>query len=271
MWPLREVRELKEKGGAAGPQSEVEWMVEDLKSVLEGLVDHLFGEATPRRWMDDSFPFTSPSLQVEVQFLGRWMEVLGCGIIQPDICRHFNGGKEGEGREEMVGWAFGLGLERLAMILFDIPDIRLFWSEDPRFLSQFAPSTSSLASSTSPSSSPSFHSLKFSPFSKYPPCPKDLSFWLPSSSAADQAVQSSPSVPFHENDFYAVIRSVAGDWVESVRQEGEEFRHPTTGQRSRLYRVIYRSHSQSLTNAEVNATHQKVREALQRHMKLQLR
>ena len=230
MWPLKELRERKEREG--GGQSEVEWMVEDLKSVLDGLVDHLFGQSTPRRWLDDSFPFTSPSLQVEVQFLGRWMEVLGCGIIQPAICRHFDGAKGKGGREEMAGWAFGLGLERLAMILFDIPDIRLFWSEDPRFLSQFAPPPSRSTASALPStaaatasatsSPPSFHSLKFSPFSKYPPCPKDLSFWLPPSAASDDSTPSlspSPSPSFHENDFYAVIRSVAGTgWSPSDRR-----------------------------------------------------
>ena len=68
------------------------------------------------------------------------------------------------------GWAFGLGLERLAMVLFDIPDIRLFWSEDSRFNEQFRPG----------------EVTKFKPFSKYPPCYKDVTFWKPEN--------------FHEND-----------------------------------------------------------------------
>lgn len=58
------------------------------------------------------------------------MEVLGCGVIHDEVM--VNGGRKGE-----VGWAFGLGLERLAMVLFSIPDIRLFWSDDVRFTSQF--------------------------------------------------------------------------------------------------------------------------------------
>lgn len=58
------------------------------------------------------------------------MEVLGCGVIHDEVMD--NAGRKGE-----IGWAFGLGLERLAMVLFSIPDIRLFWSEDPRFSSQF--------------------------------------------------------------------------------------------------------------------------------------
>ena len=249
VWPR------KGAGGVGSEEAEpsVEWMVRDLQRVLEGLVDHLFGAATPRRWLDDSFPFTSPSLQVEVQFQGRWMEVLGCGVIQPAICRHFQ-----EGREEVAGWAFGLGLERLAMVLFDIPDIRLFWSDDRRFLDQFRrEGAASALSVSSPSSAASFHAIKFAPFSRYPPCPKDLSFWMPDS--------------FHENDLYAHIRAVAGDWVETVRLVGDEFVHPTTGRRSRCYRVTYRSMSHSLTNDEVNALHQRVREALQQAMHLQLR
>lgn len=61
---------------------------------------------------------------------GKWLEVLGCGVIQDEVMG--NAGRTGE-----IGWAFGLGLERLAMVLFSIPDIRLFWSDDPRFSSQF--------------------------------------------------------------------------------------------------------------------------------------
>lgn len=61
---------------------------------------------------------------------GKWLEVLGCGVIQDGVME--NAGRKGE-----IGWAFGLGLERLAMVLFSIPDIRLFWSEDIRFSTQF--------------------------------------------------------------------------------------------------------------------------------------
>lgn len=61
---------------------------------------------------------------------GKWLEVLGCGVVEDGVMN--NAGRNGE-----IGWAFGLGLERLAMVLFSIPDIRLFWSEDPRFSAQF--------------------------------------------------------------------------------------------------------------------------------------
>ena len=234
-----------------------EWIVTDLQRTLDGLVSHLFGPSTPRRWLDDSFPFTSPSLQVEVQFHGRWLEVLGCGVIQPAICRHF-GTEAGGSTGTVAGWAFGLGLERLAMVLFDIHDIRLFWSDDPRFHQQFMPAASPASphAAAPPPAPASFRPIRFQPFSKYPPCPKDLSFFVPES--------------FHENDLSSVIRSVAGDWVESV-QLVETFTHPVSGKESRLYRIVYRSMSHSLTNEQVNVLHNQVRQQLQEQINLQLR
>jgi len=88
-----------------------------------------------------------------------------------------------------MGWAFGLGLERIAMILYSIPDIRLFWSQDPRFLSQFKQG----------------EITTFKPYSKYPACFKDVSFWLPQAET------------LHENDFCDLVRDVAGDVVEDVK------------------------------------------------------
>lgn len=102
---------------------------DDLKNILGGLAQHLFGDVE-MRWVDTYFPFTNPSFELEVFFKGDWLEVLGCGVVEQEIIRH-------AGKGEQLGWAFGLGLERLAMVLFSIPDIRLFWSEDPRFLDQF--------------------------------------------------------------------------------------------------------------------------------------
>merc|ERR1711988_58874 len=104
-------------------------------------------------------------------------EVFGCGVIEQEIMRN-------TGRGETVGWAFGLGLERLAMILFGIPDIRLFWSEDPRFITQFKDG----------------EVTKFEPYSKYPPCFKDIAFWT-------------PGEEYHENAFYDVVRMLGGDLV----------------------------------------------------------
>lgn len=90
--------------------------VKELKETLEGLARHLFGDVECR-WVDAYFPFTEPSFELEIFFEGDWLEVLGCGITQQSILdSNDNAGN--------TAWAFGLGLERLAMVLYDIPDIR---------------------------------------------------------------------------------------------------------------------------------------------------
>ena len=88
----------------------------DLRRTLEGLTQHLFGDV-PWRWVDAYFPFTHPSWELEIFFHGEWLEVLGCGVMRQAILQN-------AGAEDKVGWAFGLGLERLAMVLYDVPDIR---------------------------------------------------------------------------------------------------------------------------------------------------
>ncbi|RHY36105.1 hypothetical protein DYB26_006049, partial [Aphanomyces astaci] len=190
---------------------------EHLKSTLEGMVESIFGKVE-MRWVDAYFPFTHPSLELEIFFevrgFGQWLEVLGCGVLQRQIAEH--GGVVDE-----VGWAFGLGLERLAMVLFDIPDIRLFWSTDARFLSQFKDGVIT----------------QFKPYSKYPPCYKDVSFWL----APD----------FHENNLFEVVRNVAGDMVEQVSLV-DEFTHPKTQRSSKCFRITYRHLDRNLTNEEVD-------------------
>uniref|UniRef100_A0A8C9XE98 Phenylalanyl-tRNA synthetase 2, mitochondrial n=1 Tax=Sander lucioperca TaxID=283035 RepID=A0A8C9XE98_SANLU len=100
------------------------------------------------------------------------------------------------GAGNKAGWAFGLGLERLAMVLYGIPDIRLFWSQDERFLKQFRVEDIQ-------------HPVCFQPLSKYPPLHNDISFWLPESGESADGRES-----FTENDFYELVRSVGGDLVE---------------------------------------------------------
>ncbi|CAM9442286.1 unnamed protein product, partial [Scytosiphon promiscuus] len=218
----------------------------DLKRGLEGLATSLFGDVE-MRWVDAYFPFTNPSAELEILFRvsrsdlgsvdgieGKWLEVLGCGVIQDEVMR--NAGRAGE-----VGWAFGLGLERLAMVLFSIPDIRLFWSEDPRFSSQFEAQTLTT----------------FQPYSKYPPCYKDVTFWLPEGD-------------FHNNDLFEVVRDIAGDLVEEI-QLLDDFIHPRNGRRSRCFRITYRSMDRSLTNEEVDRLQAVVRGQITCRLKAELR
>eukprot|EP00457_Paulinella_chromatophora_P006537 gb/GEZN01006555.1/.p1 GENE.gb/GEZN01006555.1/~~gb/GEZN01006555.1/.p1 ORF type:complete len:398 (+),score=37.35 gb/GEZN01006555.1/:99-1292(+) len=205
-------------------EKSIEEVRTELKVTLEGLSDHLFGQVE-KRWVDAYFPFTDPSLELEIFFEGQWLEVLGCGVVHDtiltDFCKLPN----------KRGWAFGLGLERLAMVLFGIPDIRLFWSTDPRFTEQFKGGKIG----------------KFKPFSKYPPVFKDISSWWPEE--------------YHDNDFFQQIRDIAGDWVEKVELI-DTFTHPKTNRTSKCFRITYRSMERTLLNSEVDEVNFRVRDAL---------
>lgn len=207
-------------------------MVElDLKSTLEGLMDHLFGP-TQKRWNEDYFPFTEPSFELEIYHNDEWMEVLGCGVIHEQVLELSN-------RSDRRGWAFGLGLERLAMILFKIPDIRLFWTDDERFHSQFKEGKIA----------------EFRSYSKYPPVFKDIAFWT----SSEENAKESTSDEFVENDFFDLVRSTAGDLVERIELI-DHFTHPKTGRSSRCYRISYRSMDRSLTNEEIDELQFKLRD-----------
>uniref|UniRef100_A0A452UX46 Phenylalanine--tRNA ligase, mitochondrial n=1 Tax=Ursus maritimus TaxID=29073 RepID=A0A452UX46_URSMA len=138
------------------------------------------------------------------------------------------------GAQDRIGWAFGLGLERIAMALYDIPDIRLFWSEDERFLKQFRVSDIN-------------QNVKFQPLSKYPAVINDISFWLPSEN-------------YTENDFYDLVRTIGGDLVEKVDLI-DKFEHPKTHKTSHCYRITYRHMERTLSQKEVRHVHQAMQEA----------
>lgn len=265
-------------------ESEVKLVVRHLKKSLEHLVQTIFSAAQASgahasqaskpairaRWIEAYFPFTTPSFEFEVFYNGSWLELLGCGVVQQPIL-------DNAGLRHHVAWAWGLGIERFAMLLFNIPDIRLFWSQDPRFLQQFTRGKIT----------------QFEPFSKYPACYKDVAFWInPSPSASspvlpDQtsstgaavaaggdAKKSSPAqtqpAAFHENDIMEIVRDVAGDLVEDVTLV-DEFVKASTGRKSLCYRINYRSLERTLTNEEVNRMHEEVRGRLQAKHGLELR
>jgi len=116
----------------------------DLKGTLQKFVDQLFGEGRQLRFRASHFPFTEPSAEVDVDCIlcgGKgcrvckytgWLEILGCGMVHPNVLR--NGGYD---PDIYSGYAFGMGPERIAMLLHGIDDIRYFFSNDVRFLEQF--------------------------------------------------------------------------------------------------------------------------------------
>jgi phenylalanyl-tRNA synthetase alpha chain len=119
--------------------------VADLKGSLEFFMRELFGPDTAVQFRPHYFPFTEPSLEIYVKSKAlkrgeQWIEVAGSGIVHPAVFEAVNKvrGDKAYDPEKWTGYAFGLGMDRLAMILFDIPDIRLFAQNDLRFLRQFA-------------------------------------------------------------------------------------------------------------------------------------
>ena len=216
----------------------VKMMEFNLKDTLIKLMKELFGCDIETRWTTCYFPFTHPSYELEIKFQGEWMEMLGSGIMRQPIL-------ENGGVTDRIGWAFGLGLDRLAMLLFDVPDIRLFWSKDERFIEQF--SSVGLDPSTN---------IKFVPYSKYPPCYKDIAFWLP--------------LKFSENDFHEIVRSKADDLVEKVELI-DKFDHPDTGRVSHCYRITYRSMDRNVTNDEINIIQDQIRKTVVDEICVELR
>ncbi|MEK9170988.1 MAG: hypothetical protein AAB789_01575, partial [Patescibacteria group bacterium] len=153
--------------------------IDDLREVLAEIARVIFGQDIKYRFNTDEFPYTDPSIEMEVQISKRWIEVLGAGVVRGTVLKNL-----GVNPEEYNGWAFGFGLERLAIISMDLPDIRLLWSKDPRVARQLK------------------LGQKFKEVSKYPPITRDISF-----------VVGRDFVP---NDYFDLIRDLGGELVEEV-------------------------------------------------------
>ncbi|MBD1932963.1 MULTISPECIES: phenylalanine--tRNA ligase subunit alpha [Cyanophyceae] len=104
----------------------------DLKGTIKVFLEEMFGAELPIRFRGSYFPFTEPSAEVDVQWQGRWLEVMGCGMVDPNVLK-----KVGYDPEVYTGFAAGFGAERFAMVLHQIDDVRRMYSSDLRFLRQF--------------------------------------------------------------------------------------------------------------------------------------
>jgi len=116
----------------------------DLKGVLTSFLQQVFGSDTILRFRPSFFPFTEPSAEVDIQCVmcrgagcrlcghSGWIEILGCGMVDPEVFKTVN-----YDTEKISGFAFGLGVERIAMLKYGISDIRLFFENDRKFLEQF--------------------------------------------------------------------------------------------------------------------------------------
>jgi phenylalanyl-tRNA synthetase alpha chain len=104
-----------------------------LKAVLHEFVERFFERSATLRFRPSYFPFTEPSAEVDVwSESGRWLEILGCGMVHPQVLR-----MAGVDPEVYTGYAFGMGVERLTMLRYGVDDLRLFFENDLRFLRQF--------------------------------------------------------------------------------------------------------------------------------------
>ena len=192
--------------------------VKDLEDVQVDLAKSIFGEKLEWKFLVDSFPFTDPSVEMDIMFKGEWMEVNGAGLVHQQVLRNF-----GIDPEVYNGWAFGFGIDRLAMVKMDIPDIRLLWSEDPRITSQFKDINS-----------------KFKEVSKYPETSRDISFII------DKNINL--------NNYFEIVRDCAGNLIEEVKliDEFENEKKFGADKKSYTFHIVYRSHERTLTNEEVN-------------------
>lgn len=198
------------------PTSERMITQDDLKEVLANVVKAAFGPEVKYRFNDDTFPYTHSSLEMEVDKDGQWIEVLGAGLVNPEVLKRLD-----VDPEQYNGWAFGFGLERLAIIGMELPDIRLLWSEDPRVVKQLK------------------LGQKFEAVSKYPPVVRDISFIVKNT--------------FEPNNYFDLIRDIGGDLVEEVQlmdkyENAEKFGADRV---SYTYRVLYRSPDRTLEATEV--------------------
>ncbi len=208
----------------------------DLEEALKNIAIAVFGPSVNYRLNKDSFPYTDPSLEMEVEIGGKWIEVVGCGVVKGSVLE-----KLGVDSKKYTGWAFGFGLERLAIISMALPDIRLLWSTDPRVTKQLK------------------LGKKFKEVSKYPPITRDISF-----------VVNNDFIP---NNYFDLVREVSGDLVEQVefldKYENTEKFGPN--KISYTYRIIYRRPDRTLTDPEIDKEIEKITVALKNNFRAQIR
>ncbi len=195
----------------------------DLEEALGNIAKAVFGPTVNYRLNTDTFPYTDPSLEMEVEIDGKWVEVVGCGVVKGSVLE-----KHGVDSKNYTGWAFGFGLERLAIASMDLPDIRLLWSNDERVKKQLKLGT------------------KFVEVSKFPPITRDISF-----------IVNSDFVP---NNYFDLIREIGGDLIEQVELL-DKYENPEKFGKNKIsytYRIVYRSPERTLKTEEVEPLQSKL-------------
>lgn len=218
------------------PRSQKIINIQDLQNILVKIAQAIFGNHIKYRFNKDTFPFTDPSIEMEIEKDGKWVEVLGSGVVHKKVLKNL-----GIDPEKYTGWAFGFGLERLAIISMELPDIRLFWSDDERVKKQLKLGN------------------KFKEVSKFPTIVRDISFIV--------------DKDFVLNDYFDVIRDIGGNLIEQVElldkyENSDKFGE---GKLSYTFRITYRSLEKTLTNEEVSALHAKLEEKTESDFQAKIR
>jgi phenylalanyl-tRNA synthetase alpha chain len=210
--------------------------LEDLQNILIKIAQAVFGKDIKYRFNEDDFPYTHPSLEMEIEKDGRWLEVLGSGVVKGTVLD-----KLGVDSSKYNGWAFGFGLERLALLSLDLPDIRLLWSQDPRVVKQL------------------HLGQKYVEVSKYPPITRDISFIV--------------NKNFVPNNYFDLIRDIGSDLVEEVKLL-DKYENPEKFGQDKIsytYRVVYRSPERTLRTEEVEPLQNKLYEQTKIQFNAELR
>ncbi|MGA3084718.1 MAG: hypothetical protein ABSE95_07965 [Thermodesulfobacteriota bacterium] len=221
--------------------SEKEFNLVDLVSVLVDVTKSIYGREIKWGMEYSSFPFTDPSIEIKIEWQNEWVAVLGAGIVHKKVLSLLN-----IDPDHYNGWAFGLGLDRLAMIRMNIPDIRILWSEDDRISKQFDTIDS-----------------VFREVSQYPPTDRDISMVV------------SKEVPVKA--IYGLIRDCGHyqneDIIEEVKlvdtyaNEGKF----GNGKVSHTFRIRYRSLARTLENSEINNVQELLRNRVKTEFNVLLR
>jgi len=211
--------------------------LDDLKDVEIYIAKSIFGQDIEYKFLVDSFPFTDPSVEMDIRMGGDWMEVVGSGLVHQQVLKNF-----GVDPEVYNGWAFGVGIERLAMVKMGIPDIRILWSDDPRITSQFKDINS-----------------KYREVSKYPEISRDISFVI------DKNINL--------NNYYEIVRDFAENLIEEVKliDSYEDEAKFGKDKESYTFRIIYRSPEKTLNNDEVNKIQEEIRNKTKQELNATLR
>ncbi len=211
----------------------LEWQ-EKLKGVLTDISHNLFGSEVKNRFNKDTFPYTDPSMEMEIEKDGQWIEMLGCGVPREGVLKNF-------GVENYTGWAFGFGLERLAIVGMKLPDIRLLWSTDERVKKQLK------------------LGQVYKEVSKYPAITRDISFIV--------------KKDFVPNNYFDLIRDIIGDMAEEVTllDKYENDKKFGADRMSYAYRIVYRSTDRTLKTEEVEPLQAKVIEETKKQFSAEIR